>query len=78
VDLRFMNRQTIETYENIDPEQAAILLKNLYIKDPSLVILIMKKISGRKAGRILDALLLTDRDLATKIAEETLNFYRPK
>ncbi len=44
---RIVNRQTIETYENIDPEQAAILMKNLYSKDTELAVIIMRKISGK-------------------------------
>lgn len=78
VELRSVDRQTMETYESIDSEQAAVLLKNLYSKDPSLVILVMRKISGRRAGKILEAMILIDKELSVKIAQESLNYYRVK
>jgi flagellar motility protein MotE (MotC chaperone) len=78
VELRMVDRQTIETYENIDPEQAAILLQNLYQKDNTLATLIMRKISGKKAGRILEAMIPIDKEVSTKIAKEALDYYRPK
>ncbi|HLP47871.1 MAG TPA: hypothetical protein VK186_20090 [Candidatus Deferrimicrobium sp.] len=78
VDLRSVDRQAIETYESIDSEQAAILLRNLYKKDPSLATLIIRKISGKKAGRLLEAMIPIDREAATKIAQDALNYYRPK
>ncbi|MCP5106258.1 MAG: hypothetical protein GY950_22925, partial [bacterium] len=49
---RMVDRQVIETYESIDPEQAAILMKNLYGKDQELATLVMRKIAGKKAGKI--------------------------
>lgn len=78
VDLRSVDRQAIETYESIDSEQAAVLLRNLYKKDPSLATLIIRKISGKKAGRLLEAMIPIDREAATKIAQDALNYYRPK
>lgn len=78
VEMRMVDRQTIETYENIDPEQAAILLKNLYQKDNTLATLIMRKISGKKAGKILEAMIPIDKETSTKIAKESLDYYRPK
>lgn len=78
LELRMVDRQTIETYENIDPEQAAILLQNLYQKDNTLATLIMRKISGKKAGKILEAMIPIDKEVSTKIAKEALDYYRPK
>jgi len=75
---RIVNRQTIETYENIDPEQAAILMKNLYAKDPELAVIIIRKISGKKAGKILEAMIPLDSDISTKLAKEALDYYKPK
>jgi flagellar motility protein MotE (MotC chaperone) len=72
-----VDRQTIETYENIDPEQAAVLIKNLYLTDSKLATLIMRKIAGKKAGKILEAMIPIDKETSTRLAEETLNFYRP-
>lgn len=78
VDLRIVDRQTIETYESIDSEQAAVLLRNLYEKDPMLATLIIKRISGKRAGRILEAMVPIDREVSTKIAQDALNYYRLK
>jgi len=78
VDMRIVDRQTIETYESIDSEQAAVLLKNLYEKDPGLATLIIKRIPGKKAGRILEAMIPIDREVSTKIAQDALNYYRIK
>lgn len=74
---RIVNRQTIETYENIDPEQAAILMKNLYAQDPELAVIIMRKISGKKAGKILEAMILLDSEISTRLAKEALDYYKP-
>jgi len=76
IEDRLVDRQTIETYENIDPEQAAILMKNLYEKDKSLATLIMRKISGKKAGKILEAMIPIDKETSTLLAKETLDFYK--
>jgi flagellar motility protein MotE (MotC chaperone) len=78
VDMRIVDRQTIETYESIDSEQAAVLLRNMYEKDPELATLIIKRISGKKAGRILEAMIPIDREVSTKIAQDALNYYRIK
>jgi len=76
VDDKVVDRQTIETYENIDPEQAAILLKNLYEKDSQLAVLIMRKIAGKKAGKILEAMIPLDKETSTKLAKESMDFYK--
>ncbi|MCP5051404.1 MAG: hypothetical protein GY940_29830 [bacterium] len=73
-----VDRQTIETYESIDPEQAAILIKNLYIKDGPLATMLMRKIAGKKAGKILEAMIPLDREVSTQLAKKTLDYYKPK
>jgi flagellar motility protein MotE (MotC chaperone) len=73
-----VDRQVIETYENIDPEQAAILIKNLYSKDDQLAILVMRKIAGKKAGKILEAMIPLDKEISTQLAKATLNYYKPE
>ena len=78
LEVKIVNRQTVEMYENIDPEQAAVLLKNLYSKDSKLAVLIMRKISGRKAGKILEAMLLIDKEISTQLAKDSLEFYKPQ
>ncbi len=75
---KMVNRQTIETYENIDPEQAAVLMKNLYTRDTELAVLIMRKISGKKAGKILEAMILLDSEISTQLAKEALDYYKPE
>lgn len=77
VEDKMVNRQTIETYENIDPEQAAVLMKNLYAKDRELAVLIMRKIAGKKAGKILEALIPLDSEISTQLAKESLDYYKP-
>ncbi len=74
---RTVDRQTLETYENIDPEQAAELLKSLYIKDPPLATLLMRKMAGKKAGKILEAMIPLDKEIATQLAKQTLDYYKP-
>ena len=74
---RMVNRQTIETYENIDPEQAAVLMKNLYAKDKELAVIIMRKISGKRAGKILEAMIPLDSEISTQLAKESLEYYKP-
>jgi flagellar motility protein MotE (MotC chaperone) len=73
-----VDRQVIETYESIDPEQAAVLIKNLYIKDSELATLLMRKIAGKKAGKILEAMIPVDREVSTQLAKRTLDYYKPK
>ncbi|MGD2090876.1 MAG: hypothetical protein PVH61_32180 [Candidatus Aminicenantes bacterium] len=74
---KMVNRQTIETYENIDPEQAAVLMKKLYAKDRELAVLILRKIAGRKAGKILEAMIPLDSEISTQLAKESLDYYKP-
>jgi flagellar motility protein MotE (MotC chaperone) len=78
VEDRVVNRQVIETYENIDPEQAAVLIRNLYSKDKWSAVLILRKISGRKAGKILEAMIPLDKETSTLLAKEALDYYKPK
>jgi flagellar motility protein MotE (MotC chaperone) len=76
VDDKTVDRQTIEMYENIDPEQAAVLLKNLYDKDSQMTVLILRKIAGKKAGKILEAMIPLDKETSTKLAKESLDYYK--
>lgn len=72
-----VDRQTLETYENIDPEQAAQLVMNLYVKDPPLATLLMRKMTGKKAGKILEAMVPIDKEIATQLAKQTLDYFKP-
>lgn len=78
LEAQTVDRQMIETYESIDPEQAAILIKNLYVKDSELTALLMRKIAGKKAGKILEALIPLDKEVSTQLAKQTLDFYKPE
>lgn len=78
MEARMVDRQIIDTYQNIDPEQAAVLIKNLYAEDHELATLVMRRIDGKKAGKILEALIPIAPETSTKLAEEALNYYRPK
>ena len=78
VEAKMVNRQMIETYESIDPEQAAILMKNLYLKDKNIATLLMRKLSGKKAGKILEALIQLDPKVSTELAKYTIDYYKPK
>jgi flagellar motility protein MotE (MotC chaperone) len=78
VEDRVVNRQVIETYENIDPEQAAVLIRDLYSEDKWLAALILRKISGRRAGKILEAMIPLDRETSVQLAREALDYYKPR
>ena len=78
MEAKMVDRQIIETYQNIDSEQAAILIKNLYAKDHALATLVMRRIEGKKAGKILEALIPIAPETSTRLAEEALNYYKPK
>ena len=78
MEAKMVDRQIIETYQNIDPEQAAILIKNLYAEDHELATLVMRRIDGKKAGKILEALIPIAPETSTKLAKEALNYYKPK
>lgn len=72
------DRQIIETYENIDPEQAAVLIKRLYEKDSTLATLIMRKITSKKAGKILEALIPMDKETSAQLAKDVMEYYKTK
>jgi flagellar motility protein MotE (MotC chaperone) len=78
IEGKTVDRQVIETYENIDPEQAAILMSNLYKKDKKKATLVMRKIAGKKAGKILEAMIPLSAEISTQLAKEVLEFYKPK
>jgi len=74
---RIVDRQVIETYENIDPEQAAVLMQNLYKKDNKLAVLVIRKLAGKKSGKILEAMIPINPEIATALAKEALDYYKP-
>ena len=78
LEAKTVDRQTIETYESIKPREAATLLKNLYQRDPNLTALLLRKMAGKKAGKILEALVKVDKETATRLAKESLDYYKPK
>jgi len=71
-----LDTKTIESYENIDPEQAALLMQEMYKNDPKLPPLIMRKISGKKAGKIIEALIELDTKTSAKLAKDVLDYFK--
>ncbi len=78
VESKMIDRQMIETYESIDPEQAAILMRNLYLKDKNIATLLIRKLSGKKAGKILEALIQLDPKVSTELAKYSIDLYKSK
>ncbi len=71
-----LDTKTIESYETIDPEQAALLMQEMYKSEPTLPPLIMRKISGKKAGKIIEALIELDTKTSAKLAKDVLNYFK--
>jgi len=71
-----LDSKTIESYENIDPEQAALLMQEMYKKDPKLPPLIIKKISGKKAGKIIEALIELDTKTSAQLAKDVIDYFK--
>ena len=78
VDAKTIDKQIIETYENVDPAQSARLLLKLYQKDESLTTLLLRRLSGRKAGKILEQIIILDAEIAAVLAKKTLETFQPK
>lgn len=70
-----VNKSIIESYESIDPEQAAPLIISLFKEDETLTVLLMRKMTPKKAGKIMEAMILLDRDISTRLAQQVLSFY---
>ena len=62
----------------LEPEQAAILIKNLHKENTSMAILVIRKISGKKAGKIIEALIPMDPVTATQLAKAALDQFNPE
>jgi hypothetical protein len=78
VDAKVIDKQIIETYENIDPAQSARLILNLYKKDANLTTLLLRRLSGRKAGKILEQMIVLNPETAALLAKKTLETYKPR
>lgn len=76
IEERVLDRQMIETFESIDSEQAAVLMASLFKQDSHLAILVMRRLAGKKSGKILEAMIAFDPEGSTALARETLDFYR--
>jgi hypothetical protein len=70
-----VNKQVIESYENIDPEQAAPLLMALFKEDETLTALLLRRMAAKKAGKILEAMIPLDPELSTRLSQKILTFY---
>lgn len=73
-----VNKQTIESYENIDPEQAAPLIVALFKENEDITVLLMRKMTPKKAGKIMEAVIPLAPDIATDLAKKTLTYYTEK
>jgi len=73
-----VNKQTIESYQSIDPEQAAPLIIALFKEDETLTALLMRKMDSKKAGKIMEAMIPVDPDISTRLAYKALTFYSEK
>ena len=73
-----LDQKTIESYENIDPEQAALLMQEMYKNDPKLPPLIIRKIAGKKAGKIIEALIELNTVVSAKLAKDVIDYYKPE
>jgi flagellar motility protein MotE (MotC chaperone) len=70
-----VNKQVIESFENIDPEQAAPLLMALFKEDETLTALLLRRMAAKKAGKILEAMIPLDPELSTRLSQKILTFY---
>lgn len=73
-----VNKQTVESYESIDPEQAAPLLIALFKEDENLTALLFRKMAAKKAGKILEAMIPLDQDLSTRLSQKILTYFSDK
>jgi len=76
IEDKVLDRQMIETFESIDAEQAAILMANLFQQDSHLAIMVMRRLAGKKSGKILEAMIEFDPEGSTALARETLDYFR--
>ncbi len=72
-----VDRKMIETFESIDPDQGAVLILNLMRKDAPLAQLLIRRMSGKKAGKLLESLIQLDAAAATDLAKGSLDLYKP-
>ncbi len=77
IEARVVDRQMIETFESVDPDSAAVLMVKLYGRDAKTAALILRKLSGKKAGKILEAMVGLDPETATNLTRETIDAYKP-
>ncbi|HNX98797.1 MAG TPA: hypothetical protein PKK12_14065 [Candidatus Aminicenantes bacterium] len=72
-----IDRKMIETFEAIDPDQGAVLLLNLMHKDAPMAQLLIRKMTGKKAGKILESLIQLDPAAATDLAKGSIDLFKP-
>ncbi len=78
LDDAMFDQKVIESYENIDPEQAALLMQEMYKKDKKLPPKIIRKISGKKAGKIIEALIELDTPTSAELAKDVIDYFKPE
>jgi flagellar motility protein MotE (MotC chaperone) len=78
VAAKALDRQMIETFESVDPDSAAVLMLKLFTRDPQTASQLMRRLTGKKAGKILEAMVGLDAEAATSLAKSTIDAYKPQ
>jgi hypothetical protein len=76
VDAKSLDRKMIETFEAIDPDQGAILILNLQRRDATQAAVLLRRMTGKKAGKLLESLIQLDPAAATELAKGSLDLYK--
>lgn len=53
-------------------------MQEMYKKDKKLPPIIIRKISGKKAGKIIEALIELDTPTSAQLAKDVLEYFDPK
>jgi hypothetical protein len=54
-----------------------VLMLNLFKKDQKQAALLLRKMTGKKSGKILEAMIQLDPEISTLLAKEPIDFYNP-
>ncbi|OGL44684.1 MAG: hypothetical protein A2161_16185 [Candidatus Schekmanbacteria bacterium RBG_13_48_7] len=63
-------KNLVKLYSAMKPDNAANALKELWIKDRLLVVVILNMMRGREAGKVLDSIALADPVITAEITQE--------
>ena len=73
-----VDRQVLDTYQNMTPNQAAQVLLDLYQSQKELAVLLLRKLPGDSAGEILGAMLQLNRAQTSALARDALIQFDPR